>query len=128
MVKNLNQKYIYYDPRPDNLKGQGLCFARATSKFLNRDFLEVLNSFKEVAEEMGENINSASSIAVLLKRLSFKRVWVEGAQAIEELINLMGIKNALVDTGDHMVCIKDGVLYDNFNSLNCSVYCYWVEK
>jgi hypothetical protein len=123
--------YEYYNPNPQR-KRKGDCVVRAICKALNKSWDEVyiLLCVQGFIDKDWGNVNSVWGS--FLRSQGFKRYIIPNSCPDCYTIADFAIDHPdgtyIVATGSHVVCVKDGITYDSWYSLNeVPTYYYYKE-
>lgn len=123
--------YEYYNPNPVG-RSVGDCAVRAISKALDTDWetaymLLIVNGF-----QMGDMPSSNSVIGAVLRQHGFKRKNIPDAcpdcYTAEEFCEDHPKGVFVLGFGAHVATVKDGDLYDSWNSLQEIPQYYWYKE
>lgn len=109
----------YYNPNPKG-KLTGDCVIRALSKALNEDWYSVYDDLCEEGKRAGDWGNTNSVWGAYLRRRGFDRYiipnYCPNCYTLADFAQEHDRGTYIVATGTHVVCIKDGVIYDSWDS------------
>ena len=111
--------YSHYNPNPKGLR-VGDCVVRAISKALNQSWEDTYLGLTIQGYVMGDLLSSNSVWGAYLKGKGFVRNAIP--TACPDCYDLQDFADAyttgiyVVGTGTHAVCVKDGVIYDAWDS------------
>lgn len=120
-----------FNPNPASRR-VGDCAVRAISKALDVDWEAAYMMLTVQGYIMNDMPNSNAVWGSLLKRNGFARHAIPNT--CPECYTMADFardhKNGLyvVGTGNHVVCIKDGIIYDSWHSENEIPQYYWVKE
>ena len=123
--------YEYYNPNPFQLQIDD-CYKRALAKALDIswDMAHVLLS--NSALKMGRNDNHKETFMAVLRQNHFDREAVPNTcpdcYTLEDFANEHFKGTYIVDTGSHVVCIKDGIIFDTWDSRSEIPHFYWKKR
>lgn len=113
--------YEYYNTNPLN-KNVGDCVIRAISKALNQSWEDTYIDLCIQGLYMADMIPSDNVWGAYLKRKGYKHYLVPNTcpdcYTIADFAADYPTGLFIVGTGKHVVCIKDGVIYDSWDSSN----------
>ena len=111
--------YKYYNPNPLG-KRTGDCVVRAICKATNAGWLDIYLGLCLDGAYMGDWGNTNSVWSAYLRDKGFERQTIPNTcpdcYTIEDFANDNPKGTFIVATGSHAVCIKDGVIYDSWDS------------
>jgi len=111
--------YKYYNPNPLG-KRTGDCVVRAICKATNAGWLDIYLGLCLDGAYMGDWGNTNSVWSAYLRDRGFERQAIPNTcpdcYTIEDFANDNPKGTFVVATGTHAVCIKDGVIYDSWDS------------
>jgi hypothetical protein len=123
--------YSHYNPNP---KGNrvGDCVVRAISKALNMSWEDTYIELTIQGYMMGDLLSSNGVWGAYIKGKGFMRGVVSGdcpdCYTIEDFATENPDGVFVIGTGTHAVCVKDGVIYDAWDSSNEQpIYFYFKE-
>ena len=124
-------RWEYYNPSPDG-RNVGDCSIRAISKALDTDWETAYAMAAMTGFSMNDMPSSNSVIGSVLRQHGFKRYAVPDecpdCYTIEDFADENPQGLYVVGTGNHVVCIVDGTVYDSWNSLQERPQFYWHRK
>ena len=124
--------YAYYQPNPAG-KSVGDCTVRAISKALEQTWEETYVGLSLEGFKRGDLLNADSVWGPYLQRHGFRRHLIPddglGAYTVADFAadNPRGIF-ILSMPGHHVVTVKDGVIYDSWDSGNEDPAYYWTKE
>lgn len=114
--------YSYYNPNPINNNRVGDCVVRAISKALDMSWEDVYVELTVQGYMMGDLLSSNGVWGNYLKTKGFTREIVPfdcpDCYGVLEFANEHPQGIYVVGTGSHAICVKDGVIYDAWDSSN----------
>ena len=114
--------YSYYNPNPIKNNRVGDCVVRAISKALDMSWEDVYIELTVQGYMMGDLLSSNAVWGAYLKGKGFIRDIVSfdcpDCYTLSDFANENKKGIFVVGTGSHAVCIKDGVIFDAWNSSN----------
>lgn len=123
--------YIYYNPNPVNDKSIGDCAVRAVAKALNTDWETAYTKLSLNGFAMGDLPNSNNVIGATLRQAGFKRETIPDTcpecYTTDEFARDHTKGIFVLFFGNHVATIKDGTLYDSWNSSNEIPQYYWYK-
>lgn len=124
--------YEFYNPNPIGRLNVGDCAPRALAKALDIDWDSASVLLCNAAIKMGEIENNKSVLAAVLRQNGFYRKVIPDTcpdcYTAEDFCkdNPSGI--FILGFGEHVCCIKDGVIYDTDDSRSMIPLLYWYKK
>lgn len=121
-----------YNPNPTGRKSVGDCAVRAVAKALNTDWETAYWKIAEAGAQMGDVISSNSVWGAVLRMNGFKRANIPNTcpdcYTFEDFArdNPRGVY--VLGTGEHTATVKDGILYDAWDSSNEIPIYFWYLK
>ena len=113
--------YVFYNNNPHGIK-IGDCVVRAISAALNQSWERTYIDLCIEGFMFADMPNSNAVWATYLRSKGFKRYTIPDncpeCFTIEDFCREYPTGTYIVATGSHAVCIKDGNVLDNWNSLN----------
>ena len=111
--------YEYYNPNPKGIM-TGDCVVRAICKALDAEWLDVYLGLCLDGAEFGDWGNTNGVWSAYLADRGFERHTIPSTcpncYTMEDFSKDNPKGTFIVATGTHAVCIKDGVIYDSWNS------------
>lgn len=111
--------YKYYNPNPAGKK-TGDCVVRAICKALDASWLDVYLGLCLDGARLGDWGNTNNVWSAYLKDRGFERQVIPNTcpdcYTIQDFASDNPDGTFIVATGTHAVCVKDGVIYDSWNS------------
>lgn len=121
----------YYNPSPTG-RNVGDCAVRAVAKALGLDWETAYALISMNGYLLGDMPSSNSVIGSVLRQHGFKRYAVPDecpdCYTIEDFADENPEGLYVVFTGNHVVCIQDGTVFDSWNSLQERPQFYWHRK
>lgn len=124
--------YQYYQPNPQHKNGKGDCTVRSISKALGMSWD---TSYIELVMQGYLLKDMPSSNEVMnsyLRSKGFSKHTIPDVcpdcYSFEDFTKDYPEGTYIVGTGTHVACIKDGILYDSWNSLDCVVLYYYRKE
>ena len=123
--------WIYYNPNPTGRNVQD-CAIRALSKALDTDWehayaLAVANGY-----QMGDLPNADSVWGAVLRQHGFYRKSIPdtcpSCYTVEQFAEDNPIGTFVLGLGNHAVCVKDGIIWDSFDSSQGIPQFFWYKK
>jgi hypothetical protein len=123
--------YQFYNPSPVGAR-VGDCAIRAVSKALNTDWNTAYSSLCAEGYKMGDLPNSNAVINSLLMSKGFERGVVPNTCPNCYTVGQFADDNPqgvyVLGTGNHVVCVDHGVVFDSWDSsLEIPIY-FWKKK
>lgn len=114
-----HKPYEYYNPNPVG-KRTGDCVVRALCKALDSDWIDVYMGLCLDGIGVGDWGNTNSVWSAYLRKRGFEREVIPNTcpdcYTIEDFASDHPEGTYVVATGTHAVCVKDGTIYDTWNS------------
>lgn len=124
--------YIHYNPNPKHQNPVGDCVIRAVSKALD---IPWESAYLDLAMEGYDKGDMPSSNAILdsyLRSKGFRKYVIPNdcpnCYTFEDFAGEYFKGTYIVCTGTHVACIKDGNLYDSWNSLECTPIFFYERR
>lgn len=121
----------YFNPNPVNDKSVGDCAVRAIAKALNTDWETAYTKLSLNGFAMGDMPNANNVIGATLRQSGFKRESLpdncNDCYNAEEFARDHTKGIYVLFFGNHVATIKDGTLYDSWNSSNEIPQYYWYK-
>jgi len=124
--------YVYYNPNPRRRTESGDCTVRAIAKALNTTWD---SAFIDLASQAFFNKDMPSSNAVVSSYLhskGFRRYTISNlcpdCYSFKDFARDHPKGTYIVGTGTHLACIKDGRIFDSWNSENEVPLVYWKKE
>lgn len=119
-----------YNPSPVG-RQVGDCAVRAVAKAIGTDWEKAYAELALMGFKMGDMPSANSVINAVLKQYGFRRQIVPNTcpdcYSIRDFANDHPKGTFIVGTGNHVVCIDNGTIYDSWDSSNEIVIFYWEE-
>ena len=124
--------YSYFNPNPQGNK-VGDCVIRAIAKALDMSWEDVYLELTIQGYMMGDLLSSNGVWDAYLKGKGFVREIIPfecpDCYGLLEFANEHSEGTYVVGTGSHAICVRDGVIYDAWNSSNeIPIYYYRKEE
>lgn len=123
-------KWQHYNPSPTG-RNVGDCSVRAVAKALNTDWETAYALISMNGYLMGDMPSSNSVWGAVLRQNGFSRYAIPNTCPDCYTIGDFADENPrgtyVVGTGNHVVTIKDGVIYDSWDSRNEIPQYYWTK-
>lgn len=123
--------YQFYNPNPTG-RSVGDCAVRAVAKALNVDWETAYSALAVNAFQMGDMPSSNSVWGAVLRMHGFNRKNVENTcpdcYTAEDFIADHPRGTYVLGFGNHTATVKNGILYDSWNSLREIPQYYWYRK
>lgn len=111
--------YVYYNPNP-NGKLTGDCVVRALTKALDESWYEIYDDLCDEGRQAGDWGNTNSVWGSYLRKQGYRRYVVPNTcpdcYTVSDFAYDHPAGVYIVATGTHVVCVKDGDIYDVFDS------------
>ena len=124
--------YVYFNPNPIQRKNSGDCTVRAIAKALNMSWD---SAYIDLASQAFFNKDMPSSNAIVnsyLHSKGFRRYVISNlcpdCYTFKDFANDHPRGTFIVGTGTHVACIKDGRLYDSWDSSMENPVFYWKKE
>ena len=126
--------YKYFQPNDKDLKDKyGDCTIRALSKALNISWLEAFDLTIPICrrEQLPNIFYAPNKIRnEFLAELGFRYVGVSNKKGskrptVASFARTHKVGTYIVSLANHVVCVKDGIYYDTWDSGGKSLYGYW---
>ena len=112
--------YSYFNPNPIKNKRVGDCVVRAISKALNQSWEDTYIDLTIQGYLMGDLLSSNAVWGAYLKSKGFERDIISNdcpeCYTIEDFCYEHPKGTYFIGTGTHAVCVKDGCVFDTWNS------------
>lgn len=119
--------WISYNPNPEG-RNVGDCTVRALSKALDQDWEKTYIGLALEGFLRGDMPSSNATWGAYLKRKGFFRRMEHEDLTVSDFAERHLQGTYILALSGHVVCIKDGVLYDSWDSGNETVLYYWTRK
>lgn len=123
--------FNYWNPSPTGSR-VGDCSVRAVSKALDVDWESAYTMLALKGFEMGDMPNANAVINAVLKSKGFERHTIPNTCPDCYTIGNFADENSsgtyVLGTGNHVVTIVDGIIYDSWDSSNEIPLFYWTNK
>lgn len=120
--------WMMYNPNPSG-RNVGDCAVRAVSKALDTDWETAYALIAKAGYLMNDMPSSNSVFGAVLRQNGFYRHAIENrcpeCYTISDFVDDHPEGTYVVGTGNHVVTVKDGILWDSWNSLNEIPVYYW---
>ena len=121
--------FVYYNPNPLQRKNVGDCTVRAISKALNSTWDSAFIDLASQAFFNKDMPSSNSVVSAYLHSKGFRRYAISNlcpdCYTFKDFANDHQKGTYVVGTGSHVACIKDGRLFDAWDSSNEVPIFYW---
>lgn len=121
----------FYNPNPINLK-TGDCSVRAIAKALDTTWEDAYSALSVNGFLMGDIPNANHVIGSVLRQHGFKRFIVPNecpdCYTAEDFCQDHPEGTYVVFFQNHVACIKDGILYDSWDSSQETPLFYWTNN
>lgn len=122
----------YYNPNPVRSDGVGDCAVRAVAKALDLSWEDAFAKLALNAYLMGDMPSSDSVWGALLRQNGFYREVIPNTcpdcYTVEEFSEDHPDGTYVVKSSGHVATVKDGVLYDSWDSSNAVPMYFWTNK
>ena len=116
----------FYNPNPDG-RNVGDCTVRALSKALDQDWDSTYWGIC-VEGNLLHDMPSANTVwGSYLKKKGFLRELVPDDMTVRDFVTANPRGTYVIALSGHVVCAKDGVLYDTWDSSNEIAVYYWTK-
>ena len=116
--------YQKYNPNPTG-RNVGDCTVRAISKAMNQDWDKTYWGLC-IEGSILKDMPSANAVwGACLKRYGFHRALAPDDMTVGEFAEMNHQGTYILALSGHVVCVKDGILYDTWDSENEVVLYYW---
>lgn len=123
--------FNYWNPSPTGSR-VGDCSVRAVSKALDIDWESAYTMLALKGFEMGDMPNANAVINAVLRSKGFERHTIPNTCPDCYTIGNFADENSsgtyVLGTGNHVVTIVDGIIYDSWDSSNEIPLFYWANK
>lgn len=120
-----------YNPSPAG-RQVGDCAVRAVSKAIGTDWEKAYAELSLMGFKMRDMPSANSVIDAVLKQYGFRRQVVPNTcpecYTVRDFANDHPKGTFIVGTGNHVVCIVSGTIYDSWDPSNEIVLFYWEEE
>lgn len=122
--------FSYYNPNPEN-KNTGDCTVRAASKALNQSWETTYIDLVSVAYDLADLPSSNNVFNAYLRSKGFRREVIPNycpdCYTFGDFAGEHFKGTYIVCSGSHVACVRDGTLFDSWDSSQC-VAIYYYEK
>ena len=123
--------YEYYNPNPAG-RMVGDCAVRALTKALGVDWETAYSSMVINGYVMSDMPSSNSVWGAVLRQHGFRRKNIPNecpdCYTAEDFVREHPRGTYVLCTGTHAVCVKDGIIFDSWNSSRESPQFYWYKE
>ena len=123
--------WIRYNPNPAG-RNVGDCSVRAVSKALEIDWETAYDLISDAGYNMGDMPSSDSVWGAVLRQNGFYRTAIPNycpdCYTVRDFCKDHPIGTYVLGFGGHVATVKDGDLYDSWNSSNEIPQFYWYKK
>lgn len=123
--------WVYYNPNPTG-KNVGDCAVRAISKAFDIDWEEAYDLISDAARLMGDMPSADSVWGAVLRQHGFYRRAIPNScpncYTAEDFCMDHPYGTYVLGFGGHVATVKDGRLFDSWNSSNEIPQYYWEER
>jgi hypothetical protein len=125
--------YQYYQPNPLHKNGKGDCTVRAISKALNMSWDTAYIELVMQGYLLKDMPSSNEVMNSYLRSKGFSKHAIPDicpdCYSFEDFANDHPQGTYVIGTGTHVACIKDGTIFDSWNSSDCvGIYFYRKEN
>lgn len=124
--------YIYYNPNPLERKDTGDCAIRTVAKALDTDWETAYTKLSTNGFAMGDLPNSNQVISAVLRENGYYRASIPNScpdcYTISDFIKDNPRGKFILGTGNHIVTVDEGNLYDTWDSSDLTpIYVYYKD-
>ena len=123
--------YVYYNPNPTGRR-VGDCAVRAVAKALNTDWETAYAMIAKNGYLMGDMPSSNSVWGSVLREHGFYRKsipdYCPDCYTVEDFIRDNPKGTYVLVLNNHTATVKDGILFDSWNSLREIPHFYWYRR
>lgn len=123
--------WVYYNPNPTG-RNVGDCAVRAISKAFDIDWEEAYDLISDAARLMGDMPSADSVWGAVLRQHGFYRRAIPNScpncYTAEDFCMDHPYGTYVLGFGGHVATVKDGRLFDSWNSSNEIPQYYWEER
>lgn len=123
--------WIYYNPNPTG-RNVGDCAVRAISKAFDTDWENAFDLISDAARLMGDMPSADSVWGAVLRQHGFYRRAIPNTcpncYSAEDFAYDHPYGTYVLGFGGHVATVKDGILYDSWNSSKEIPQYYWEER
>lgn len=124
--------YRYYQPNPVRTDPVGDCTVRALSKALDISWEKAHVMLDYASYTMGDISNSNTVLAAVLRQNGFYLGQMpDGCHdclTVEEFTQIFTQGTYVIGTGNHVVCVQDGIAFDSWDSRGENVLYFFERK
>ena len=120
-------RFIKYNPNPAH-RNVSDCSVRALSKALDQSWEETYIGLAIQGLLMSDMRHANSSWGAYLKRKGFVRDMAPENMTVSEFADEFNRGTYILALSGHVVCIKNGVLFDSWDSGDEIVLYFWTKK
>lgn len=120
-------RFIKYNPNPAH-RNVSDCSVRALSKALDQSWEETYIGLAIQGLLMSDMPHANSSWGTYLKRKGFVRDMAPENMTVSEFADEFNRGTYILALSGHVVCIKNGVLFDSWDSGDEIVLYFWTKK
>ena len=124
-------KFIRYNPNPTG-KNVGDCTVRAISKALNQEWQETYAGLALYGFMMGDMPSANAVWGAYLRQKGFARSIIPDncpdCYTVEDFAEDHSTGTYILALSGHVVCVRDGVLYDSWDSSGETPLYYWHKE
>ena len=123
--------WVYYNPNPTG-RNVGDCAVRAISKAFDTDWEEAYDLISDAARLMGDMPSADSVWGAVLRQHGFYRRAIPNfcpnCYTAEDFCIDHPYGTYVLGFGGHVATVKNGILYDSWNSTKEIPQYYWEER
>lgn len=123
--------WVYYNPNPTG-RNVGDCAVRAISKAFDIDWEEAYDLISDAARLMGDMPSADSVWGAVLRQNGFYRKAIPNScpdcYTVEDFCIDHPYGTYVLGFGGHVATVKDGRLFDSWNSIKEIPQFYWEER
>lgn len=123
--------WVYYNPNPTG-RNVGDCAVRAISKAFDIDWEEAYDLISDAARLMGDMPSADSVWGAVLRQHGFYRRAIPNScpncYTVEDFCIDHPYGTYVLGFGGHVATVKDGRLFDSWNSIKEIPQYYWEER
>ena len=124
--------FVYYQPNPLKKGGIGDCSVRAVSKALNIPWDSAYIDLVTQGYFLKDMPSSNSILSAYLHSKGFRRYAISNlcpdCYTFKDFANDHPVGTYIVGTGTHVACIKNGTLWDSWDSSSEIPIFYWKKE
>lgn len=124
--------YVYYQPNPSKRKGIGDCTVRSLTKALDISWETAYIDLVMQGYLLNDMPSSNEVMNSYLRSKGFSKHSIPDicpdCYSFEDFARDYPNGTYIVGTGKHVACIKDGILYDSWDSSDCIPLYYYRKE